>query len=293
MFASLKRTAYCEPHSIAEAVDMLAARGGGARVLAGGCDLLPELRRKRTDTAALVDLARIPGLREASLSDEGLSIPAMASLRHVERLQDVELRFRALWDGIRSIASVQVKTTGTLVGNLCVATPASDVAPPLIVHGARLRVQSRDGERVIGVEDLFAGPKKSTLSRAELVTEVFVPTPKEGTASAFAKLTRTAADIAKLNAAALVRVEGRVCVEARVVLGAVAATPLRASAAEAALVGERPTDAAIEHAAAIAEGLVTPITDLRSTAEYRRAATRVLVRRVVHAAFERAMGGAR
>lgn len=292
MFATLTRFVHLEPACLSDAVALLAEHAGRARVLAGGCDLLPEIRRRRSSPALVVSLARIAELAQLALEEHGLRIRAMASLRSVELAPGLRPRFDALYDGIHSLASVQVKTTGTLVGNLCVATPASDIAPPLMVLGSTLRVACPRGERVLPVAELFAGPKRHTLAPGELVTDVFVPPPPPGAGSAFAKLTRTASDIAKLNVAALLVLERGVCREARIALGALAPVPIRAAAAEASLAGQAPDGAALERAAELAASAIRPISDLRSTAEYRRTAVRVLVRRVLERALERA-GGAR
>jgi carbon-monoxide dehydrogenase medium subunit len=291
MFATLTRFALLEPTTEPEALALLAEHAGRVRVLAGGCDLLPEIRRRRSHPAVVVSIARIGSLEQLELGDRGLRIRAMASLRSVELAEGLGVRFAALHDGIRSLASVQVKTTGTLIGNLCVATPASDIAPPLIVLGATLRIARAGGERSLPVAELFVGPKRHSLAEGELVIEVAVPAPPPGAGSAFAKLTRTAADIAKLNVAALVVVEEGICTCARIVLGAVAPVPVRALEAEQALVGAAPDPGTLERAALMVASAIRPITDLRSTAEYRRCATPVLARRVLEVAFSRAAGG--
>lgn len=292
MFASPRSFAYHAPASIAEALALLAELGPGARVLAGGCDLVPELRRRRSSAEAVVSLAAVPGLGHVDAGEGELRIGAMASLRAVERAPAVRERYAALHDGIRSIASVQVRATGTLIGNLCVATPASDIAPPLLVLGAELRVARAGGERRIGLGELYAGAKRHTLAPGELVVEAHVPAPPPGAGSAFAKLTRTAADCAKLNVAAHVVLRGRTCVDVRIALGSLAPTPVRAVEAEAILTGHALDEALLERAAAAAVAGLRPITDLRSTADYRRRVARVLVRRVVERAVTRAGGAA-
>jgi carbon-monoxide dehydrogenase medium subunit len=290
MFATLPRFIHLEPAVLSEALALLAEYGDRARVLAGGCDLLPELRRRRSRPAAVVALTRLRELEVVELDVRGLRVAAMASLRSVELAPGLREHYGALHDGIHSLASVQVRTTGTLVGNLCVATPASDIAPPLMVLGATLRIHHAGGERTIPVAELFAGPKRHTLAPGELVTGVEVPPPPRGAGSAFGKLTRTAADIAKLNAAALVVTEAGVCREARIALGALAPVPIRAQAAERALAGRTLDPRALDAAAELAAGEIRPVSDLRSTAEYRRAATRILVRRVLEQAALRARG---
>lgn len=281
MFATLGSFEYYEPRTVEDALGLLAELGRDARVLAGGCELIPELRRRESAPRAIVSIAHIAGLDEVRLFGEELVIGALASLGAVERRLASVDDFAALFEGIDSIASVQVRNTGTLVGNLCVATPASDIATPLIVLGAEAHVASTQGTRTLPVFDLFSGAKQNSLRAGELVLEVRVRRPSPGTGSSFAKLTRTAADCAKLNVAGAVVMEGELCTDVRLVLGAVAATPVRAERAEGCLRGGPLEQTAIARAAAMAAEDVNPITDLRSTAEYRREATRVLVERVL------------
>lgn len=291
MYSSLTSFDYHEPRSLQEAVELLSICGPGGRVLAGGCDLLPAIRRRQVRPGAVANIARVPGLARVSFDGEELRILPMASLRSVERHPDVRGCFTALYEGIRSIASVQVKTTGTLVGNLCVATPASDISPPLMVLGGELRVLGTDGLRISPLHKLFAGTKRTSLMPGELVAGVRVPLPPPGTGSAFAKLTRTAADIAKINAAVRVTLVAGVCVDARVALGSVAPTSVRSPAAELVLTGSIPDERTIRRAAEAATESIRPITDIRSTAIYRRQAMTVLLTRVIVAAVERARGG--
>ncbi len=293
MYSTLSSFEYFEPRSLQEAVELLATSGPDSRVLAGGCDLLPEIRRRQTRPVAVINIARVPGLARVTFDGEELRILPMASLRAVERHPDVRASYAALYDGVRSIASVQVKTTGTLVGNLCVATPASDVATPLMVLNAELRVLGTDGLRITPIHKLFAGVKRTSLMPGELVAGVRVPLPPSGTGSAFAKLVRTAADIAKINAAVRVTLQDDVCADVRIALGAVAPTPVRAPEAEALLVGSRLDAPTLRRAAEAAVETLRPIDDLRSTAEYRRRVMTVLLTRVVGAAADRARGGDR
>ena len=292
MYASLINFELNTPDSIEQTLRILAEQGANTRILAGGCDMLPDLRRRRSRPQIVLSLAGIPNFDGVSMEKDLLKIEPLASLRDVECKAEVKTHFQALYEGIHSIASIQVKTTGTLIGNLCVATPASDIAPPLMVLGAELRIQKAGSERIIPVEQLFAGAKKHSLAPDELVTEVRVPLSKPNSGSAFAKLTRTNADIAKVNVAIFVSVEKGCCTEARIALGAIAPTPVRASKAESILVGHRLDEKVIEQAATIATENIKPITDLRSTADYRKRAIKVLIVRLLNLAYVRACGGA-
>jgi len=283
---------YFEPRTMGEATALLARLGEKAAVLAGGCELIPAMRRRKARPESLVSIVHLPGLDRLESDGSTFCIGAMATLRAVEDSPVVRADFSALFEGVQSIASVQVKTTGTLVGNLCVATPASDIAPPLMVLGAELRIAGPDGERRMPVGELFRGAKQHSLRPGEIATEVRIPAAPAASGSAFAKLTRTAADCAKLNVAALVSVQDGRCADARIALGAVASTPVRAAEAEEILRGHTPSTRRIEWAAAKAVEHVRPITDLRSTAEYRKTVLKVLIERVLRRAWERALGEA-
>jgi CO/xanthine dehydrogenase FAD-binding subunit len=288
MYATLGTLRCHEPTTIQEAIARLAELGPKARILAGGCELLPAIRRRLAPVTDVVSLSHVPSLSAVRLDGTALHVGPMASLRMVAREPAVGRFFVALGEGVASVASVQVRATGTLVGNLCVATPASDLAPPLLVMDAELRVEGPRGGRVMPLADLFAGAKRNTLAADEIVTRVSVLRPAAGVGTAFAKLARTSGDCAKINAATYLELREGVCVGARIVLGAVAATPIRAPQAEAVLQGSRLDDETLRCASVTAVERILPISDVRSTAEYRRAAMSVLLRRVLTCAAQRA-----
>jgi len=292
MFSSLTSFTFFEPPSLEDACRSLAQAGPDAQIVAGGCDLVPSIRRRTVAPSALVSIARIPAIDGVSFDPAGLRILPMACLRAVERCEPVRREFTALYEGVHSIASVQVKATGTLVGNVCVATPASDISPPLMVLGGVLHLLAPGGRRTIPVGDLFAGTKKTGLAPGEIAREIQIAPLPPRTGSAFAKLTRTAADCAKINVAARVTLDGDRASDVRIALGSVAATPVRAPAAERVLADTSLEDDRIAEAARVAAADTRPITDLRSTAAYRRQALEVLLRRVVAAARDRARGEA-
>jgi len=285
---ALKPFEYFEPGTIEEATQILFMYGDRAKVLAGGVDLVPRMRQRKIKPECVVTIQRIPGLDYIKVNGGGLSIGALATLRSIELSPVIQRDYAVLHEAVQGISSIQVKNMGTAVGNLCVATPASDVAPPLTVLGAQLRITSTTGERIIPVENLFIGVNQTVLQPDEIVTEILLPGPPARTGSAFLKLVRTATDIAKVNVAVSVTVEGDTCQEAKVALGSVAPVMFRAKKAEEVLNGSQLDQRLIEAAARVAAEASKPITDVRSTAEYRREATRVLVRRALEKAVERA-----
>lgn len=282
----LKSFEYLEPGTLKEAAQLSKKYGGKAKVFAGGLDLVPRMRQGKVEPDYIISIRNIPGLDRIE-NGKGLRIGALASLFSVELHPALQKSYMVLYDAIHHIASVPVKVMGTLVGNLCVATPASDVAPALFVLGAQLKIVGPSGEKTVPVESFFVGVNQHILKPGEIVTEVLVPSPPAGTGGAFFKLVRTAVDIAKVNVAVAVTVTGKTCDDARIALGSVAPTPIRATKAEGILKGQKLDQKTIEAAAEAAAEEIRPITDIRSTAEYRKITTQVLVRRAIQESLAR------
>ena len=282
---------YFEPKTVGEATKYLFDHGETARILAGGVDLVPRMRKGELKTDYVVNIQRIEGLDSIDCdSATGLRFGAAATLRALEISEWVRKGYPALYQAIHQIASVQAKYMGTAVGNLCVGTPASDVATALYAHGASLSISGPDGDRIEPIQEFCTDYRCTSLRRGEMVTGVFVPPMKKGEACGFANLVRTHADIAKLIVAVSIATEKDVCQEARIAIGAAATTVFRASKAEKILIGRTLTPQAIEEAAEAASGETRPISDLRSSAEYRKEMTRVLVRRAIEKATAAAKG---
>ena len=284
---------FSEPLSVAEAVSLV--DGDGLRALAGGVDLVLKLRLRQIAADRVVSLQKIPGLDHVRPEDRlggAVSIGALATLRQVEQSSVVIQGWPLLTETIGSIVSMQTKVMGTLAGNLCVGTPASDVAPALYALGARVRIAGMAGEREIPIEEFFLAPGKTAVGPHELVVEIVVPAPAAGSAGAFLKLSKTSEDIAKVNVAVMVQLEGGACSSARIAVGSAAPTPVRAAAAERLLAGRQLDAAAATEAAEAAAQAVCPISDVRSTAGYRQQMVRVLARDALLKAAARAAGGA-
>jgi carbon-monoxide dehydrogenase medium subunit len=240
----------------------------------------------------VVSLQKIQGLDyvrpDSRLGSSSLRIGALASLRQVEQSPVVIQGWSLLSEAIGSIVSMQTKVMGTAVGNLCVGTPASDLAPALYALRARMRIVGPSEDREIPIEEFFLAAGKTAVGPHELVTEIVVPAPAAGSAGAFLKLSKTSEDIAKVNVAVQVVMSGGACAEARIAVGSASPTPVRAAAAERVLAG-RSLDAQIAaEAAEAAVQAVCPISDVRSTAHYRQEMVRVLVRDALIKAASRA-----
>jgi carbon-monoxide dehydrogenase medium subunit len=284
---------YFEPATVEQAAELLYNYGDESRILAGGIDLIPRMRAGTVKASQLVSLQRTGGLDYMRRPVAGgIEFGAMANLHSLERWDDLRNGYGTLFDAIHQISSVQTRYIGTAVGNICVGTPASDVAPALAAYDAELLVAGRAGERRVALADFYPAYCRTKLGRGELVTGVAVPALPAGHGAAFLNLVRTHADIAKVTVTAAVVLENGVCTRARIALGSVAPTMFRARAAEALLEGKELRDELIRAAAAAAAGEAHPIDDLRSTAEYRKATAEVLVARALHKAADRARASA-
>jgi len=278
--------AYHEPRSLAEAVDLLKTHGPAARVLAGGTDLLVQMKLGKVQARHLVFISKIPELRFLT-PDGGLKIGPLVVHRDLEKSAHVREKFSALFEAARSVTSVQIRAMGTLGGNICHASPAADSSPALIALGAKVKIAGGGETRMLPLEDFFVGPGKTDLKPGELLAEFQIPDPGTASGSAFLKLTRVAADLAKVNVAAFVQREKDACRECRIASGAVAPTPVRLRKAEDILRGRRLDENLCRLAGEKAAEEIQPITDIRSTAWYRREAIKVLVRDALREAWER------
>jgi len=279
------------PTSLEGVLRELLENGKGARLLAGGTDLLVQMKLERTQPTCLIDITRVPELKGIAVKDGGLIMGAATSIRTVANGAGMRERYTALAESCDAFSTVHVMIMGTIGGNLCNASPAADTAPALLVFDGAVELASRDGRRTVPLDEFFAGPGKTVLREGEVMISVRLPETAADTGSAFVKIGRVAADISKVSAAVrLVRKGDRVA-ECRIAVGAVAATPMRARAAEQCLAGRRIDAKALADAARAVEQEVRPITDVRSTKEYRTRVAGVAVRDALGAAWQRAGGG--
>ncbi|HEX2483971.1 MAG TPA: FAD binding domain-containing protein [Myxococcota bacterium] len=259
-------------------------------ILAGGTDLIVQMRGGLRRPAAVIDVKRVPELARIDVGADGLSLGAAVPCASLRGREDV----RALWPGLveaaELIGSMQIQGRATVVGNLCNASPAADTVPSLLVLGARVRIAGPRGVREVPVSDFCVAPGRNALAPDELATALFVPRPAARSADAYLRFTpRAEMDIAVVGAAARVTLapDGR-CTAAAVALGAVAERALLAPAAAEALVGTRLEPASLARAADAARAAARPIDDKRGTAFFRRHVTGVLVTRAVERAAARA-----
>jgi aerobic carbon-monoxide dehydrogenase medium subunit len=285
----VKEFEYLEPQSIQQALEWLDAHRGRARVLAGGTDLYLRLRKGVFLPDYVIDLKRVPGLDYITPNRGGGAQIGPATLQDdVARSALMQQLYPALAEAASWVGSIQTRNRATVVGNVCNASPAADAAPALLSYGAQVKIASAQGERTIPLEEFFVGPGKTVLRDNELVAEIILPAPQPHTGAAFFRRTRTAMDIAVVCGAAMLQFTNGTCQNARIALGAVGPIPLRAARAEAVLRGQTLTDQVVEEASRMASEEARPIDDVRSTAEYRREMVRVLTRRGLRQAMERA-----
>jgi len=289
MVRTLKSFEYFAPAEIDEALRILSSYGRKAKIVAGGVDLIVRMRRREVDPKCVINIQMISALDYLKADKAGrLRIGALTKLRSVEVSPLIQRDYILLQEAVHQIASIQIKNMGTVVGNLCVGTAASDVAPVLVALGAELRIKGLTSERRVAVEDFYVGPNQTVLKADEIVTEIVIPSISIGTGTSFLNLNRTATDISKINVAVRVKANNKRCEEVSIALGAVAPTVIRARKAEEILKENRYDKRTIDTAAKVAAEHVKPITDIRSTAEYRKEMTEVLVRRAIGKALDRA-----
>ncbi|MBI4613372.1 MAG: xanthine dehydrogenase family protein subunit M [Planctomycetes bacterium] len=275
------------PTTLAEASRLLAGAGDQARALAGGTDLVPRMRRGDWRPSLVVNLKRIPGLRGIEHRGGELWIGALSTLAQVARSPLVLSLAPVLARAAARVASLQVRNLATIGGNIANASPAADMAPPLLVLGAEVGVAGPADERRTPLDGFFAGPGRTKLAAGEILTGFAVPVLSDLRASYVKFERREAMDIAVAGVAAAVRLlpgkEGSppACGEARIALGAVAPTPMRALEAEEILAGQELSPERIARAARAAAGESRPIDDVRGPAWYRRHLVEVLSRRVL------------
>ena len=270
--------------------DALAALAGGARVVAGGTDLVVGARSgKSTLPENLVAIHRVAELRGVTVSADGLRLGALASHEAICANADVQACYSALADACAIVGSHATRAQGTVGGNLMNASPAMETGGPLICLGATVTLRSSSGERTITVADLFTGPGRTVAEPGELLISVDVPAPAAGSGSAYLRLEyRRQMEIAVVGASALVTIDGGKVTAARVAMTALSPTIRRVPEAEAALIGSDGGPAAIEAAGAAVAAASSPISDVRASADYRRAMAAVIAGRAITQALARA-----
>ncbi|MDF3039849.1 MAG: 2Fe-2S iron-sulfur cluster binding protein [Thermomicrobiales bacterium] len=269
---------YWQPQSLDEALTLLAEHAGEARIVAGGTDVMVELSRGVRPTATLIDITAVPGLRTIRLNDGVISLGGLTTHNDVIASAFCRERARPLAQACWEVGAPQIRTRGTVAGNLVTASPANDTITPLVALGAELVLVSERGERVVPIDAFYLGVRRTALAPDELVREIRFPAMRDDQRGRFVKLgLRRAQAISVIDAAIVLTFDGDLVTDARIALGSLAPTIVRARAAEACLIGKQLTAEIAAEAATLACGAVSPIDDVRGSASYRMATLRNLL----------------
>lgn len=285
---------YVKPESFEAAATLLHDEAGISRILAGGTDVLVQLKAEMVEPDLMVDLKHLPGMRDITAEDGGFRVGAAVSGAEMGEHAALKAMWPGVVEGVELIGSSQVQSRATMVGNLCTGSPAGDSVPAMVTAGAVARVQGPDGVRDVPVVDIPTGPGKNSLVKGEFITSIFLPARPANASDAYLRfIPRTEMDIAVSSAAVSLELDGNGTVTtAHVAVGAVAPTVLLVKDAGDALIGSKLDDAAIAAMVSAVEAACNPITDKRGTIEFRTKTAGVLAKRAAHIAYARAGGQA-
>lgn len=285
---------YFEPATLAEASALLHRCGGKASVLAGGTDLLVQIKESVRKPEQVINIKKIPGMDVLTFDPaNGLRIGALVTTRAVETSGFVQRHYASLAKAVTDFASIQVRHRATVVGNVCRASPSADSIAPLVADRASVHLYGMSGSREVRVEDFITGVGKTAIAPDEIVTRITVPAPRSNTTKVYLKHgRRVQMELATVGVAVSLTVEGGRCTDVGIVLAAVGPTPVRAVHAENLLREHRITDALILQAAHAAMRDARPISDVRASEAYRRQMVSVLTRRALEQALQQALEAA-
>jgi dihydropyrimidine dehydrogenase (NAD+) subunit PreA len=273
------KASYYYPETMEETIAAL--RRQGAVLKAGGTDILLRMKQGMISPTYVVDLKNVKGLAYIKPKDRSVAIGASTTMKELAESRVLKEKLSALPETALKMSVPELRDVSTLGGNLCNASPAADTAPVLLALEATVKAIGPRGSRSIPLDSFFTGPGRTCLEASELITEVEVPLPPEGTGFAFVKAGRTYTDIAQVNVATLVRTKGGVVDYCRIALGSVAPTPVRARGAEALLLGKKLDTASVRETAKAVVSEIKPISDSRGTAKQRRDTAELITRRAL------------
>ena len=275
--------------SFDDAVAIAKDAKGVTRFLAGGTDVLVQLRADVLTPDVLIDIKKIGGVSEIAREGDGWRIGVAVTGAEMTEHDTLGIEWPGVVEAMDLVGSTQIQGRATLTGNLCNGSPAADSVPAMVAAGAKVSVTGPNGARTVAAEDIPTGPGKTSLGTGEMITGVHLPAPGSHGGDAYLRfIPRTEMDIAVVGCAVNLRLDGKKIVEARVALGAVAPTVLLVEDAANAIIGTNLDDAALEALAAAASAACNPITDKRGTIEFRTQVVGVLARRAAKIAYDRA-----
>jgi carbon-monoxide dehydrogenase medium subunit len=272
-----------QPTTLQEASRLLKEKGPGGRFLAGGTDLVIAMKEKGLAPEYIVDLKRLPGLSGIRRNSDGsITIGALTTMREIETSKLLREKYPFLCQSAAEVGSIQIRNRATVGGNMSNATPSADVAPSLIALQAIAKVAGAGGDRTVELEEFFLGPGRNALSPDEILTEITIPPTSPRLVGDYIKFSpREMMDLAYVGVAVVYSLNDKKCADVRIVLGAVAPTPIRAKKAEAALEGQILSVELAANVGAIAAEEAKPISDVRSSADYRRAMVGAMTKRAL------------
>lgn len=284
----LVRTKYFRPKTLKEALSLVSQYGKKSRVMAGGTDLLVQMKRGKVLPHYIIDIGGIRGRDYITYSErDGLKIGAQTTIHAIASSSLIRESFSILSQAASQLAVAKIRMRATMAGNLCNASPSAETAPALIALGASITISAADSERTVPIENFFTGPGKTVLKPDELVTGILIPNPLPRSSGVYIKHTlRKAMDLAIVGVACLITIDGDIVSNVKIALGAVAPIPIRAKEAENILRGNSIKEDLIQKAAQTASEESKPIDDVRSSARYRRSMVKVLVERAIKTAIE-------
>jgi len=287
----LPRFCYREPESLEQALVIMNEVKGKGLPLAGGTDLLVNMKKGIMCPENLICVSGIQKLRQIHAAKGKMNIGACVRVGELAKSNEIRTFFSALAEGAMSLGSPLIRNMATIGGNIVTARPAADLPPSLMAYGARIMLRNIYGERLVVLEDFFKGPGETIRKSEEIVTEILLNKPPEYSGAAYMKLgVRQALEISIVNVAVYMELnakDGAIC-KPRVILGSVAPTPIRAFSSEQILSGEKPSKALFESAAEAASSDCKPITDFRASEEYRKDMVKVLTKRALVKAYREA-----
>ena len=281
---------YHVPQTLDEAIALMAQLGDGAKILAGGQSLLPAMRFRLASPEALIDINRLRDLAYVEERGDHLAIGALTREHQLEESTLVARSYPLLLDTAKVVADPLVRNRATVGGNLAHADPANDHPATMLAYDATIVARGAKGTRTIAIDDFFVGLFENSLQPGEVLTEIRIPKPGPGSGGAYLKLERKVGDYAVAAVAVQLQVTGGVVGRVRIGLTNVGPVPRRAESAEAALAGKTPTDDVVEATGRAAAAECDPSADLRGEVDYKRDMVRVLTKRAVRRAVERAQG---
>lgn len=258
---------YYEPKTVAETCNLMAL--DGAKVIAGGTDLVVQIKHGERRPTVVVNLKNVEALKGVWSNEKGIFVGALTSITEIAESPEINAYWSSVAVGADNIGTPQIRNLGTIGGNICNSSPCADTVPGLLVADTVAVLSNEKTEREVPLIEFFQGPGKNCMKSNELLKAIFLPKPPAGTKQAFFKMgPRKAADIAVINMAISLSFEGGKCTRARIAMGSVAPTPIRAKAAEAALEGSA-SFRDVHKIAELVASAATPIDDVRGSAEYR------------------------